>query len=115
MKCLLHSGKKRSFNFLLIEARMVDPNSATETKFPLLLSLRIRPHKNGDTDLLPYYVLKDSKSLHVEIPKDSNVPILNSGSSCRHSKRVALSAIMSTPIYSPRAPHKYGIVKCLTG
>ena len=46
---------------------------STESKFSFKLFLRIRPQKNGNTDLMDYLNVKDSKHLRLEVPEDSVV------------------------------------------
>lgn len=46
---------------------------STESKFSFKLFLRIRPQKDGNTDLMDYLNVKDSKHLRLEVPEDSVV------------------------------------------
>ena len=39
---------------------MADKSDATEVKHPFKLYLRIRPQKNGNTQLIPCYAPKDN-------------------------------------------------------
>ena len=55
--------------------KMADKSDATEVKHPFKLYLRIRPQKNGNTQLIPCYAPKDNKSFHVIVPEDSVVAI----------------------------------------
>ena len=51
----------------------MESTEQTETKFPFKLYLRIRPRKNGQTELLDFFSLKDEKVMHVAVPEDSLV------------------------------------------
>lgn len=54
----------------------VDKTEKVESKYPFKLFLRVRPQKNGSVTLNAFYNPKDSKVMHITIPKESNVLFL---------------------------------------
>ena len=51
----------------------MDKTDSPDNKFSFKLFLRIRPQKNGKTDVMDYLTVKDSKHLHLTVPEDSVV------------------------------------------
>ena len=51
----------------------MEKTDSPDNKFSFKLFLRIRPQKNGKTDVMDYLTVKDSKHLHLTVPEDSVV------------------------------------------
>ena len=52
---------------------MSEKREGNETKYPFRLFLRVRPSKDGKTELLNCLQLKDATTLKVLVPEDSQV------------------------------------------